>query len=269
MTNRSSDKDPRQTWETIGEEDPYCGTGGPTRAEPKAGKFADPDSGLFGIIEPNASVLDVGCGYGRNSIPIADTKKASVVACDISLSMSRSVRDRVLPFILCDLRKLPFRDSSFDYLICSVVLIHLKRIEIDEAIAELKRVGRKCLIVMPNPVGRASLFGAIPLLVGPVMWIRKGWNSQLSVFSDIPCPRGYVVNFYLPWMFRALLKGHFDNVSLASAKTSRAPHPYLTDRVLYVCDKSAKIPSMTSDNSQALSVPSSSSATQSGRPSGP
>ncbi len=31
MTNESSDKDPRKTWDTIGEEDPYCGTGGPTR----------------------------------------------------------------------------------------------------------------------------------------------------------------------------------------------------------------------------------------------
>src|SRR3989454_9984882 len=154
MTNRPSDKDPRQTWETIGEEDPYCGTGGPTRAVPKAGKFAEPDSGLFDIIERDTTVLDVGCGYGRNSIPIADTKKAVVVACDISLNMSRSVRERVLPFILCDLRKLPFRDSSFYYLICSFVLIHLKRIEIDEAIAELKRVGKKCLNVLSKPRSR-------------------------------------------------------------------------------------------------------------------
>jgi len=260
MTNRPSDKDPRQTWETIGEEDPYCGTGGPTRAVPKAGKFAEPDSGLFDIIERDTTVLDVGCGYGRNSIPIADAKKASVVACDISLNMSRSVRERVLPFILCDLRKLPFRDSSFDYLICSVVLIHLKRIEIDEAIVELKRVGKKCLIVMPNPVGRASLFGAVPLLVGPIMWIRKGWKSKLSVFSDIPCPRGYVVNFYLPWIFRGLLEGHFDSVEVASAKTGRVPHPYMTDRVLYICNNSEKIPRMTSDNGRAPNVLSSSSA---------
>ena len=64
MTNGSSDKDPRKTWETIGEEDPYCGTGGPTRAVPKAGKFAEPDSGLFDFIKPNATVLDVGCGTG-------------------------------------------------------------------------------------------------------------------------------------------------------------------------------------------------------------
>src|SRR5438132_2353700 len=253
MRNRSTSKDPRKTWETIGEEDPYCGTGGPTRALPKAGKFAEPDSGLFKFIEPNANVLDVGCGYGRNSIPIANTKKASVVACDISLSMSRSVRERVLPFILCDLRKLPFRDSSFDCLICSVVLIHLRQIEIDEAIAELKRVGRKCLIVMPNPIGRASLFGAIPLLVGPIMWIRKGWNSQLSVFSDIPCPRGYVVNFYLPWMFRGLLESHFNCVATAPAKKGMALHPYMTDRVLYICSNSETIPRMTSHNGRALS----------------
>jgi len=236
MTNRRSDNDPRETWDTIGEKDPFCGTGGPTRAVPKAGKFAEPDSGLFDLIEPNTTVLDVGCGYGRNSIPLADSKKASVVACDVSLNMSRSVRERLLPFVLCDLRKLPFRRSSFDYLICSAVLIHLKRIEIDQAIAELKRVAKKCLIIMPNPVGLASLFGMIPFLVGPMMWVRKGWKSKLSIFSDIPCPRGYIVNFYLPWMFRGLLKVHFDSVTAASAKKDRAPHPYLTDRVLYVCD---------------------------------
>lgn len=253
-------KDPRKTWETIGEEDPYCGTGGPTRTVPRTGKFAQADLGLLDFIEPNTTLLDVGCGYGRNSIPIAEAKKAFVVACDISLSMSRSVRERHLPFVLCDLRKLPFRTSSFDYLVCSVVLIHLKRIEIDQAIAELKRVGKKCLIVMPNPVGRASMFGAIPFLVGPIMWIRKGWNSKLSVFSDIPCPRGYVVNFYLPWMFRGLLEGHFDSVDVASAKTDRAPHPYMTDRVLYICKNSEKIPSMTSDNGRALSVLNSSPA---------
>jgi len=255
-------KDPRKTWETIGEEDPYCGTGGPTRTVPRTGKFAQPDLGLLDSIEPNTTLIDVGCGYGRNSIPIAEAKKAFVVACDISLSMSRSVRERHLPFVLCDLRKLPFRRSSFDYLVCSVVLIHLKRIEIDEAIAELKRVGKKCLIVMPNPLGRASLFGFIPFLVGPLIWIRKGWNSKLSVFSDIPCPRGYVVNFYLPWMFRGLLEGHFDSVAVASAKTGRAPHPYMTDRVLYICNNSEKLQRMTSDNGRAPNVLSS----LSGRP---
>ncbi len=217
---------------------PILWNGRTDSCRPKNWEFAQPDSGLLDVIEPNTTLLDVGCGYGRNSVPIAEAKKAFVVACDISLNMSRSVRERHLPFVLCDLRKLPFRRSSFDYLVCSVVLIHLKRIWIDEAIAELKRVGKECLIVMPNPLGRASLFGFIPFLVGPVMWIRRRGNSKLPVFSDIPCPRGYLVNFYLPWMFRSLLENHFESVTPSYAKRDRVPHPYMTDRVLYICNNS-------------------------------
>jgi len=41
-------------------EDPYCGTGGLTRAVPKASRFVEPDTGLFDFIRLRAKVLDVG-----------------------------------------------------------------------------------------------------------------------------------------------------------------------------------------------------------------
>jgi len=228
-----SEQDLRRVWDTIGERDPYCGTGGPTRAIPRAGVFAKPDDAIFSVIGPSGPALDVGCGYGRNCIPLAKRWRRNVVACDVSLNMSQTVRKAGIPFVLCDLRQLPFRRQSFEYLLCSVVLIHLPRREISEAIRELKRVARQLLIIMPNPLGPASLLGLKPLLFGLLIWLEKRGRPKRAIFENIPTPRGYFVNFYFPWAFRALLKGDFDNVAVTSATKGRSPHPYLTDRLLY------------------------------------
>lgn len=220
-----SERDLRRVWDDIGEKDPYCGTGGPTRAIPKAGVFAKPDDAIFAVIGPSGPALDVGCGYGRNCIPLAKRLRRKVVACDVSLNMSQTVREAGIPFVLCDLRQLPFRWQSFEYLLCSVVLIHLPRREISEAIRELKRVARQLLIIMPNPLGPASLLGLKPFLFGLLIWVGKRGRLKRAIFENIPTPRGYFVNFYLPWTFRALLRGDFDSVAVRSACKERVLIP--------------------------------------------
>src|SRR6266566_1846004 len=87
----------RKIWEKIGREDPYCGTGGPTRAIPKQGRFAQPDTTLFSLITRDNLVLDVGCGYGRNSIPLTRVLGCDLVAADISTTMSKTVREAEYP----------------------------------------------------------------------------------------------------------------------------------------------------------------------------
>src|SRR5207247_3003466 len=126
----------RVIWKDIAEKDPYFRTSGPTRAIPKAGMLAKPDAALFEVIPKGASVLDVGCGYGRNCVPLMKLHHCQVVACDISTAMAENVRKAGFPLILCDLRNLPFPSQAFDYLICSVVLIHLPRNMVGVAISE-------------------------------------------------------------------------------------------------------------------------------------
>ena len=230
------DKNVRKVWETIGDRDPYCGTGGPTRVIPAAGQFAKPDSSLFILTSPDDLVLDVGCGYGRNSIPLANDGR-NLIACDVSLSMTRTLREVGIPFILCDLRDLPFRDQSLNSLICSAVLIHLRRREIGEAVSELKRVAKRVLIIMPNPLGPASAFGLKPFLFALMIWVKQlpaRVSPPRKVFEDIPAPRGYIVNFYAPWTFRNWLKRFFDSVRMVPAM--QGDTPYLTDRLVFVCE---------------------------------
>src|SRR2546425_12752993 len=107
----------RKTWDAVGENDPYFGTGGPTRAMPLSGKFAKPDSALLAVTKNKQIVLDLGCGYGRNSLPLHD-RNGNIIACDVSLAMSRTVRGAKVPFVMCDVHQLPFRDGSVDCLIC-------------------------------------------------------------------------------------------------------------------------------------------------------
>ncbi len=221
----------RKIWEKIGREDPYCGTGGPTRAIPKQGRFAQPDTTLFSLITRDNLVLDVGCGYGRNSIPLTRVLGCDLVAADISTTMSKTVREAGIPLVLCDLRYLPFRTDQFDFIICGAVLQHLRRSEMNSAVSELSRVSKRSLILMPNPIGPASLFGLIPIVVN--LTLHRNRNPM----SDgISCPRGYLVNFYLPWSFGRFLKTHFQNITVKPAMKSVAPHAYLTDRILYDCN---------------------------------
>jgi len=221
----------RKTWDTIGANDPYCGTGGPTRAMPLSGKFAKPDSALLDLVKNKPIVLDLGCGYGRNSLPL-HARNENVIACDVSLAMSRTVRRAKVPFVLCDLHRLPFRDRSVDCLICSHVLQHVQRRDIGPVLEEIKRVAKQSLIVMPNPIGVASFFGLKPILHSLAMLKDR---MGRKVFENIPTFRGYIVNYYLPWSFSALARLFFDDIKILPGNAGEKLPMYVTNSLLYVC----------------------------------
>ena len=132
--------------------------------------------------------------------------------------MSRTVRRAKVPFVLCDLHRLPFRDRSVDCLICSHVLQHVQRRDIGPVLEEIKRVAKQSLIVMPNPIGIASFFGLKPIL--HVLAMSKNRTGR-KVSENIPTLRGYFVNYYLPWRFSALARCFFDDVKMSFGNTGQ------------------------------------------------
>ena len=72
----------------------------------------------------NDSVLDIACGTGLISLPIAQ-KAGEVVGLDLSLGQLRQLKAKLnrevvnIHLILGNARKLPFRNNSFNIVTCS------------------------------------------------------------------------------------------------------------------------------------------------------
>jgi len=106
-------------------------------------------------------VLDVGCGYGRIAHPLV-VAGYQVIGLDISepllryasaTTAGRAVR---LPLALADMSRMPFREASFDAVIClwSAFYELVDTIDQAAALAEMKRVlvqGGLALIEGPLP----------------------------------------------------------------------------------------------------------------------
>jgi len=111
------------------------------------------------------TVLEVGCGYGRNVVALAATSARMVVGCDPQRAeLERAARERVAPLpessrrrislVRQDPWKLPFADGSFDLVVLWQVLEHVfhrdeKQRVLDECTRVLKSGGH-LLVETPN-----------------------------------------------------------------------------------------------------------------------
>lgn len=83
------------------------------------------------LIPEKASVLEIGCGEGRNLLPLLD-HQCQVVGMDYlfePLESGRSHGGGLIPFLQGDLFSLPFRDGVFDAVLDWGVFHHLKKRE--------------------------------------------------------------------------------------------------------------------------------------------
>ena len=107
----------------------------------------EPD--LLGIKDEEVT-LDAGCGHGRHSWEVYKKNHSHVVAFDIdtvcvkknkymldSLKEQKEIKGSY-HLLIADVKKLPFKDSSFDKIICSEVLEHIP--EDKSVVEELVRV---------------------------------------------------------------------------------------------------------------------------------
>ncbi len=90
-------------------------------------------------------ILDIGCGNGRNLVPFAKLN-FECYGVDFSKNMIEIARKKFerlglkCVFQTAHATDLPFKDESFDYVICIAVLHHLKKAECEKALSEIRRV---------------------------------------------------------------------------------------------------------------------------------
>jgi ubiquinone/menaquinone biosynthesis C-methylase UbiE len=95
-------------------------------------------------------ILDVGCGAGVISVPLS--RKFDVTSLDFSLKMLLQLKSRKedlkseLRIINADAHQLPFKDESFDVVVCRFAVWPLH--EPQRAISEMVRVTRKKIVIM-------------------------------------------------------------------------------------------------------------------------
>lgn len=107
--------------------------------------------------------LEVGCGLGQY-VEQLNEAGCEVIGCDVSEGMIReAVRRSCISAVVCDGRRLPFEDDSFDFTYTINTLHHTK--DAKKILGEMMRVSRRTVVVgelnISNPFVRvfSSLMG--------------------------------------------------------------------------------------------------------------
>lgn len=150
------------------------------------------DEFILSMIEPNSSVIDLGCGDGRLMQKLEQSKNARCQGVEIDEELIYDCVKRGLNVFLDDLDSGldDYRDKSFDYVILNQSLQQLKRPDI--VLNDAFRIGRKVIIGFPNFAilrARIHIFfrGRVPIVDSmPYNWFESPNLHFLSVydFSD-------------------------------------------------------------------------------------
>ncbi len=139
----------------------------------------------------NARILDIGCGTGDYTKPLAAATEATVHAIDVTAALLRLGREDAsanLHYSAADAMRLPFPDGSFDALVGNAVLHHLP---LDHALPELIRVAK------PG----ARLCFAEPNLLNPHVFLERNVPFLRRWFENSPDEIAFV-----RWRLRPVLE---------------------------------------------------------------
>lgn len=133
--------------------------------------------GIIARYAPLKTILDVGGGRGRLSLPLAESKY-EVVLTDVSIEMLALAEDKAglpnhLKLVNADAHQLPFPDDSFDLAVGLDLFCHLQKPR--EALAEFHRVLKENGILVLDSTNSNPLWTLFyPRYLGknPLNWIR-------------------------------------------------------------------------------------------------
>jgi len=142
-------------------------------------------------------LLDVGCGSWEL---VGIKNDANTVGLD--LSKTALLSNRKLGFIgdliLADCRFIPFRDGSFDHIICSEVIEHMSTLEdVIKLIDETKRIAKNILITTPNCALRYKIRDPTHHFFFTLNDLKRIMPNFRFYTSNIPPKR--IIQRYLPY----------------------------------------------------------------------
>ncbi len=130
---------------------------------------------------PGGRVMDIGCGTGE-MLQVLQKHQFQAFGLDYSLKMlqavSKSISDQRVPLINGEIEALPFKDETFDGLICAGVIEYLN--EDQQALSEIARIlkrGGFAIITLSNRLSPARIFE--PVAHSRLGQKIKGWLKKL------------------------------------------------------------------------------------------
>lgn len=138
------------------------------------------------FVNPNSSVIDLGCGDGELLSLLVKEKNVAAAGVELSSTGVKKCLDKNLDVIQGRIdQPLPFKEKEFDYSICNVTLQMVNYPEI--LLSEMKRISNYLIVSFPNFAffkNRFELFfnGTMPktMLYG-YSWYNTGHIHQLSI----------------------------------------------------------------------------------------
>lgn len=131
------------------------------------------------------SILDLGAGTGRTSIPLS-LRGGHVIAADASFPMLRvamkNAQEASAPIsgIRADAHCLPFEDRCFDVVVCFRMIMHV--VNWTSTLAEICRIANQAIVLDFPP--RSGFAGLAPLLHPMLRRIKRDHQSY-HVFRDV------------------------------------------------------------------------------------
>lgn len=183
-----------------------------------------------GLAKDTCSILDVGCGKGEPMKFINRSKTFYTVGLDIFRPYLKNCKKYGIhdDYILCDAKKLPLRERSFDVVLCSEVLEHLERKNGDELIHFMEKTARKQVIIT-TPVGeyKQCTFEGNPYqehkwIWSPVRLKRLGYRVRGVGIRTIGgedglvnrLPKIVIPLFHLVWIFTGMLTCYLPSLAV-------------------------------------------------------
>jgi homoserine O-acetyltransferase/O-succinyltransferase len=102
------------------------------------------------LIQPSASVLDLGCGRGSLLTKLRADENRKLMGLEINQEDVLFCLQRGLDVVQADLNSglAPFSDAQFDYVVLSQTLQAVR--DVERLIADMLRVGRRSIVSFPN-----------------------------------------------------------------------------------------------------------------------
>jgi len=107
-------------------------------------------SQIAALVQPDASVLDLGCGRGSLLAKLREQGNRKLMGLELNQEDVLACLQRGLDVVQADLNSglAPFPDAQFDYVVLSHTLQAVR--DVERLIADMLRVGRRSIVSFPN-----------------------------------------------------------------------------------------------------------------------